>query len=108
MRTRVRAGAPDGASNGSCGDGSHVSYRVPRGDRDPSVDRRRYGRTVGRALAASWPALRIFVWSRLAVWALAAGLRGQPEPPGIWVAGVAAAFTATLVATVAFAAREGD
>jgi hypothetical protein len=28
---------------------------------------------VRGALAASWPALRIFVWSRLAVWALAAG-----------------------------------
>jgi hypothetical protein len=27
---------------------------------------------VRRALAASWPALRIFVWSRLALWALAA------------------------------------
>lgn len=28
---------------------------------------------MGRALAGSWPALRIFVWSRLAIWALAAG-----------------------------------
>ena len=33
----------------------------------------RYRRSVRGALAASWPALRIFVWSRLAIWALAAG-----------------------------------
>jgi hypothetical protein len=33
----------------------------------------RYRRTVRGALAASWPALRIFLWSRLAIWALAAG-----------------------------------
>ncbi len=32
----------------------------------------RYRRGVRRGLAASWPALRIFVWSRLAIWALAA------------------------------------
>jgi hypothetical protein len=46
---------------------SRTGFRA--GDETPG----RYGRTVGRALAASWPALRIFVWSRLAVWALAAG-----------------------------------
>ena len=33
----------------------------------------RYGRTVRGAVAASWPALRVFVWSRLVLWALAAG-----------------------------------
>ena len=33
----------------------------------------RYRRSVRGALAASWPALRIFLWSRLAIWALAAG-----------------------------------
>jgi Mannosyltransferase (PIG-V) len=32
-----------------------------------------YGRAVRGAVAASWPALRIFLWSRLALWALAAG-----------------------------------
>ena len=34
--------------------------------------RLRYGRAVRGAVAASWPALRTFVWSRLALWALAA------------------------------------
>lgn len=33
----------------------------------------RYRRTVRGAVAASWPALRVFVWSRLVLWALAAG-----------------------------------
>ncbi|MCW2844992.1 MAG: hypothetical protein JWN22_2908 [Nocardioides sp.] len=37
-----------------------------------------------------------------AVWAVATVLRDQPEPPGIWVAGLAAAFVATLVAAVSF------
>lgn len=37
-----------------------------------------------------------------AVWALATLLRDQPEVPGIWVAGLAAAFAATLVAAVSF------
>ena len=32
----------------------------------------RYRRPVRGALAASWPALRVFVWSRLALWAVAA------------------------------------
>jgi hypothetical protein len=32
----------------------------------------RYRRTVRGAVAASWPALRVFVWSRLALWAVAA------------------------------------
>jgi hypothetical protein len=41
-----------------------------------------------------------------AVWAVAVVLRGQPEPAGIWVAGLAAAFTATLVASLAFGAGE--
>ena len=64
---------------------------------------------VDRGLVRLWVLRGLAVCaSAPAVWALAAGLRGQPEPPGIWVAGLAAAFTATLVATVAFAAREGD
>jgi hypothetical protein len=64
---------------------------------------------VDRGLVRLWVLRGLAVCaSPPAVWALAAGLRGQPEPPGIWVAGLAAAFTATLVATVAFAAREGD
>jgi hypothetical protein len=37
-----------------------------------------------------------------AVWAVATVLRDQPEAPGIWVAGLAAAFVATLVAAVSF------
>jgi hypothetical protein len=37
-----------------------------------------------------------------AVWAVAFALRAQPEPAGIWVAGLAAAFAATLVASLAF------
>ena len=37
-----------------------------------------------------------------AVWLLATALRDQPEPAGIWVAGLAAAFVAILVAAVAF------
>jgi hypothetical protein len=41
-----------------------------------------------------------------AVWAVAVVLRGQPEPAGIWVAGLAAAFTAMLVASLAFGAGE--
>ncbi|MCW2794131.1 MAG: hypothetical protein JWO76_3229 [Nocardioides sp.] len=36
------------------------------------------------------------------VWVVAALLRDQPEAPGIWVAGLAAACAATLVAAVAF------
>jgi hypothetical protein len=37
-----------------------------------------------------------------AVWVVAVLLRDQPEPPGIWVAGLAAACVATLVAAVSF------
>jgi hypothetical protein len=41
-------------------------------NRTPRAAAPRYRRVVRGALAASWPALRIFLWSRLAVWALAA------------------------------------
>lgn len=36
------------------------------------------------------------------VWVIAVGLRGQPEPAGIWVGGLTAALAATVVAAVAF------
>jgi len=38
----------------------------------PRASLARYRRAVRGAVAASWPALRVFLWSRLAVWALAA------------------------------------
>jgi hypothetical protein len=43
--------------------------RVPRAHPNPWLG---YGRAVRGAVAASWPALRLFLWSRLALWAVAA------------------------------------
>lgn len=43
-----------------------------------------------------------------AAWALAVLLRGEPEQPGIWLLGAAAALVATLVATAALAVRSGE
>jgi hypothetical protein len=40
-----------------------------------------------------------------ATWLVAALLDGTAEPPGIWLAGLAAALAATLVATVAYSAE---
>jgi hypothetical protein len=40
-----------------------------------------------------------------AVWALAALVRDQPEPPGIWLAGLLASLVAAVVASAAFAVR---
>jgi hypothetical protein len=41
---------------------------------------------------------------------LAAGLwlRDQPDPPGMWVWGLAAAFSATMVASVVYSRTRGD
>lgn len=41
-------------------------------------------------------------------WALAVALRDQPEPPGIWLAGLVAAISAALVASAAFAIRSPE
>ena len=64
-RTAPGAGTPRGAHAAmvatSCLDSSRSL---------PSLGR--YRRPVRGALAASWPALRVFVWSRLALWAVAA------------------------------------
>ena len=58
---------------------------------------------LDRDLARLWVRRGLAVLaSAPAVWAVAVALRGQPEPAGIWVAGLAAAFTATLVASLAF------
>lgn len=40
-----------------------------------------------------------------AVWGLAVLVRHQPEPPGIWVAGLVGAVLAALAASTAFSAR---
>ncbi len=40
-----------------------------------------------------------------AAWGLARALNGEPEQPGIWLLGVAAAFVATVVATAALTVR---
>lgn len=37
------------------------------------------------------------------VWMLAVLMRGQPEPPGVWIAAMVAVVVASLMATVAFA-----
>lgn len=41
-----------------------------------------------------------------AVWLAAVLLRDRPEAPGVWVAGLAVALLATIVATMAFTAQE--
>jgi len=43
-----------------------------------------------------------------AVWALALLLRGRDEAPGVWVAGLAVALAATVVATVALTREPGE
>lgn len=43
-----------------------------------------------------------------AVWALALLLRGRDETPGVWVAGLAVALAATVVATVALTREAGE
>lgn len=40
------------------------------------------------------------------VWLAASALRGQPEPPGVWIAGVVAAVTSVVVASAAFRGTE--
>jgi hypothetical protein len=58
---------------------------------------------LDRGVARLWAARGAAVLlSAPVVWAVAELLRGQPEPPGIWVAGLAAACAATLVASAAF------
>jgi hypothetical protein len=42
------------------------------------------------------------------VWMLAALLRDQPEPPGVWIAGMVAIVVAALVAAVAFGVPEEE
>ena len=49
------------------------------------------------------------VWSDLTGQdAAIALLRGEPEQPGIWLLGGAAALVATVVATAALAVRSGE
>jgi phosphatidylglycerophosphate synthase len=57
-------------------------------------------------VARTWlgRALLVFLIAPV-VWLLATVLRDQPEPPGIWLAGLVAAIAAALVASVAFAVR---
>lgn len=58
---------------------------------------------LDRAVARLWAVRGAAVLlASPAVWALATLLRDQPEAPGIWVAGLAAACAATLVAAVSF------
>lgn len=45
-------------------------------------------------------------WAAPAVWLLAVAFDGQPEPPGIWVAGLAAATAVCVVASVAVTVRD--
>jgi hypothetical protein len=42
------------------------------------------------------------------VWLLAALLRGQPEPPGVWVAAMVAIVIAAVIAAVAFGAPQEE
>ncbi len=42
------------------------------------------------------------------VWAVAVVVDGQPEPPGIWVAGLGCAIVVCLVAAIAVSVREPD
>ncbi len=67
-----------------------VSYGPPELVLDASVVRLWLGR--GAALAAAAPL----------VWLLAVLLRGQPEPPGVWVAAMVAVVVAAVIAAVAF------
>ena len=41
-----------------------------------------------RGLGGAWPALRIFLWTRLAIWALAAGTAGVWLRRNRWYLGV--------------------
>jgi hypothetical protein len=61
---------------------------------------------VDRVVARTWAvrAVLVFVPAPV-VWALAAALRDQPEPPGIWLAGLLAALAAAVVGSAAFAVR---
>ena len=42
------------------------------------------------------------------VWMLAVLLRDQPEPPGVWIAGMVAIVVAAIVAAVAFGLPEEE
>ena len=63
---------------------------------------------VDRALTLLWTrrALTVGV-SAPVVWSVAVLVRDQPEPPGIWVAGLFAAIVAALAASAAIAVRLG-
>lgn len=64
---------------------------------------------VDRAVAGLWARRTLLVFlSAPTAWALAAALRHQPEPPGIWLAGLVAALVAALVASAAFAVRGAE
>jgi hypothetical protein len=57
---------------------------------------------VERATLRLWGLRSVVLLATIpATWAAARVLRGQPEPSGVWVVGVAAAVVATVVATVA-------
>ncbi len=75
---------------------------------------------VAALLAAYGPAsmpvdrATVLVWVRRGVvvllaapgaWLVVRALRGEPEQPGVWILGVAAAFVATVVATLALEVR---
>lgn len=67
-------------------------------------------RTLGLEPSVLWLWLRRGLLVLLAaplVWGLAEAVDGRPEPPGIWVAGLAAALGAVLVANVLYDRRPG-
>ncbi|MCW2798252.1 hypothetical protein [Nocardioides sp.] len=80
---------------------SHVAALVASyGPGDLPVDAGVVRTWLGRALL-------VFVTAP-AAWILAAAVRDQPEPPGIWLAGLVASIAAALVASAAFAVRGQD
>lgn len=73
-----------------------ISYGPPELALDRAVVR--LWLTRGATLAAVAPL----------VWLLAALLRGQPEPPGVWIAAMVAIVVAAAIAAVAFGAPQED
>jgi hypothetical protein len=61
---------------------------------------------VDAAVARTWLVRGVLLLvPAAAVWALAALVRDQPEPPGIWLAGLLASLVAAVVASAAFSVR---
>jgi hypothetical protein len=64
---------------------------------------------IDRATIVLWVRRGVLVLATVpAAWGLALLLRGEPEQPGIWLLGAAAAFAATVVATAALAVRSRE